>query len=117
MKANITPELFAGRRRQITEADVRRYLGDMLADRRVTANAVLVAAAILTRIDACAVATASDIDIRDATGGKLDDRKMEGSRARLRRTGWAVWRETTNPAGEKTFTYAFPKLGRVERLQ
>ena len=36
MKANITPELFAKRRRQITDADVRRYLGDMLADRRVT---------------------------------------------------------------------------------
>jgi hypothetical protein len=84
---------------------------------RVTANAVLVVAAILTRIDACAVATVSDIDIRDATGWKLDERKMEGSRARLRRTGWAVWKETTNAAGEKTFTYAFPELGRVEQLQ
>jgi hypothetical protein len=130
MKAvnKLTGELFASRRRQITDTDTRRFLGELLADPRITANATMMAVAILININPQGVAILTDQELRAITGGKpvgkqaviiggklsSNDSVLEASRTRLRRRGWLVCAETINAAGERAHMYAFPKLGRAE---
>jgi hypothetical protein len=118
MKTSFSLADFKAQRRQIGEGDLLELLERIIVDRRVCANATLAAASIICHIDSDnGFATVTDDALNYFTAGKIDNRKIEFARRSLKRTGWMIWSKVSDVNDKDTFEYAFPSLGRVERLQ